>query len=313
MTKKVFFIAVVGVLLLTGCSKKNVDGQNSKQLTFAIAFQTTYLEFFANMQKGMEAAAEEFNVKLVTSDANSDSGKQYNTMENFIQQKVDGIVLMSVDPDSMIDVTEQAVNAGIPVITIDRVVNTPKVSSFLGSDSKAMGIKCGEAFKAYCQKNNITSAEIGITTAFRSTAQPFRVEGFKEILETMGPGFVIINIQNGDSRDTALISAENILQANPEIDFLFGTNEGNTLGCYDAVKMAGKSNAVKVFGVDITNDIITGIENDEILFVVTQNPYLIGYTAIESLMKIHNGESLPEVTYVDAPVVSKDNIAEYVR
>jgi len=264
------------------------------------------------MIDGMNDAAEANNVKLTLVDENGDAGTQYATMENFIQQDLDGIILLAVDPESLVGIVADCVdNHGIPVVCCDGAINSDKITTFIGSDSYSMGTSCGEAFKAYCEKNGVTGGKIGVTTWMKSTGQQQRLQGFKDILATMGEGFQIVNEQDGDARDTAMTSAENILQADPDINFLFGTNEGNVLGCYAAVQAAGLTDQIKVFGIDISEDAISGIEAGDIPFIITQLPYEMGVKCIEVLIGACNGESYEAKTYIDTPAVTLDNVADF--
>ena len=283
-----------------------------KTYNFGASFHSTYHEFFATMINGMNDAAAEYNVNLTLVDENGDAGTQYATMENFIQQKMDGIIMLAVDPESLVGITEKCVEEDkIPVVCCDGSINTDKITTFIGSDSYGMGTSCGEAFKAYCEANGITSGKIGVTTWKKSTGQQDRLQGFKDVLATMGDGFQIVNEQDGDARDTAMTSAENILQADPDINFLFGTNEGNVLGCYAAVQAAGLTDQVKVFGIDISEDAIAGIEAGDIPFIITQLPYEMGRKAIEVLVGACNGETYEPKTLIETPAVTIDNVADY--
>lgn len=285
-----------------------------KTYNFGASFHSTYHEFFADMIRGMNDAAAENNVTLTLVDENGDAGAQYTTMENFIQQGMDGIIMLAVDPESLVDITEKCVlEDGIPVVCCDGAISTDKITTFIGSDSYGMGQSCGEAFKAYCEENGITEGKIGVTTWQKSTGQQQRLQGFKDVLATMGEGFEIVNEQDGDARDTAMTAAENILQADSDISFLFGTNEGNVLGCYAAVQAAGLTDQVKVFGIDISEDAIAGIEAGDIPFIITQLPYMMGVKCIECLIGACNGETYEAKTLIETPAVTIDNVAEYKK
>lgn len=302
---------LVALMLLTAAV---ACAEEAKTYHFGASFHSTYHEFFADMINGMKDAAAEYNVELTLVDENGDAGTQYTTMENFIQQKMDGIIMLPVDPESLVDITEKCVEEdGIPVVCCDGAISTDKITTFIGSDSYGMGTSCGEAFKAYCEENGITGGKIGVTTWQKSTGQQQRLQGFKDVLATMGDGFQIVNEQDGDARDTAMTSAENILQADPDISFLFGTNEGNVLGCYAAVQAAGLTDQIKVFGIDISEDAIAGIEAGDIPFIITQLPYQMGVKCIEVLVGACNGETYEAKTLIETPAVTIANVDDYKK
>lgn len=307
--KKLAVFLLVAMMALGGTT---VLAQEDEPLYFGASFHSTYHEFFANMIQGMNDAAAAHNVKLTIVDENGDPGMQYASMENFIQQEMDGIILLAVDPESLVSIVEDCVDTyGIPVVCCDGSISSDRITTFVGSDSYGMGTSCGEAFKAYCEENGITQAKIGVTTWKKSTGQQQRLQGFKDVLATMGDGFQIVNEQDGDARDTAMTSAENIIQADPDIDFLFGTNEGNVLGCYAAVQAAGLTEQIKVFGIDISDDAIAGIEAGDIPFIITQLPYEMGVKCVEVLVGAINGETYDAKTYIETPAVTIENVADY--
>ena len=302
-------ISLLLALMLVGSFASFAEG-----ISFGASFHSTYHEFFADMIDGMKDTAVANGVALTIVDENGDAGTQYNTMENFIQQKLDGIILLAVDPESLVDIIARCVEEnGIPVVCCDGSINSDKITTFIGSDSYGMGTSCGEAFKAYCEANNITEAKIGVTTWKKSTGQQQRLQGFKDVLATMGDDFQIVNEQDGDARDTAMTSAENILQADPDISFLYGTNEGNVLGCYAAVQAAGLTDKIKVFGIDISEDAIAGIEAGDIPFIITQLPYQMGVKCVEVLIGACNGETFDARTMIETPAVTIDNVADYKK
>jgi ribose transport system substrate-binding protein len=283
-------------------------------LRFGATFHSTYHEFFANMIKGMQDAAEKYDVELTLVDENGDAAAQYNTMENFVEQKMDGIILLAVDPESLVQMVDTIVTINkIPVVACDGSINSDKITTFIGSSGLGMGIATGEAFKAYCEKNNITGGKIGVTTWKKSPSQQERLQGFKDVLATMGNSFVIVNEQDGDARDTAMTSAENIMQADPDISFLYGTNEGNVLGCYYAVEAAGLLDQIKVFGIDVSEDGIKGIRAGYIPFIITQLPYEMGVKSIEVLIGALNGEVYEAKTYIDTPAITIENVDQFVK
>ena len=139
-----------------------------------------------------------------------------------------------------------------------------------------------------------------------------RVKGFKEIVTTL-PGVDFRTMQEADSRDKALNVAENIMQANKDLNLFYGGNEGTVLGELAAVESAGKVGQIKVCGIDISKDVIRAIEEGKIPFVVTQQPAEMGRESIRAVIKSLKGEKLPKRTPIASTIVNKDNVAKYKK
>jgi ribose transport system substrate-binding protein len=282
-----------------------------KKLKIGATFHSTYHEFFAAMIAGMKDQAAKVGAELTISDENMDVGKQNATMDTFIQQKYDCIVLLAIDPEALNAAAGDAMKAKIPVIVVDGPIsNKDNYVTFIGSDSYAMGKMAGQAAKDYITKEMGGKAIVAALGWLSHPVSVKRVTGFKEIVETL-PGVQFRTMQEADSRDKALTVAENVMQANKDLDFFYGGNEGTVMGELSAVESAGKTGQIKIAGIDISKDVIRAIEEGKIPFVVTQQPAQMGVESINACQKALAGETLPKNMTIDSTIVNKDNVAQY--
>ncbi len=105
--------AIAILALLTGAAQ-------AKGKTFGLIQYNQQVSFFTDITKGAQKAAEEAGDKLDVFDANNSASAQDNAFETYIQQKVDGIIIVAVDPDGIAAAIRSADKAGIPVATVDR-------------------------------------------------------------------------------------------------------------------------------------------------------------------------------------------------
>lgn len=122
---------------------------------------------------------------------------------------------------------------------------------------------------------------------------------------------VVAEQQTAHARDTALASAENILQANPDIDAFVGVNENSGMAILSAATSAGLSD-LYITTVDATAENMAAIRDGKVAIGVSQDPYKMGYTAVEQAIKWCQGEETDEFIEVPVEYMDKDNIQDFI-
>ena len=194
---------------------------------------------------------------------------------------------------------EKSVEAGIPVITVDRSSNGGEVVSFIASDNMAGGMMAGEFIvEKLGGKGKVVELEgVSGTSAARE-----RGEGFNKAIE--GTDIEVVAKQTADfDRVKGLEVMENILQSQPEIDAVFAHNDEMALGALEAIKASGRE--IMVVGFDATDDAVAAVEAGEMAATVAQQPALIGSMGVETAMKVLNGESIEASVPVELKLVVK--------
>lgn len=155
-------------------------------------------------------------------------------------------------------------------------------------------------------KGNV--AIIGLPTV-TSTSQ--REQGFVEALKEY-PGLKLVaNAGDGMQRETALASAETILQANPQLDAIYGVNESSAMGAQSAVQARGLTTLI--VGVDATPDLLNAIKGGtQVKATIAQDPFQMGYLAMELMDKKLKGEEIPAHETAPIDLVIKDNVQEFI-
>lgn len=299
---------MVGALAFSAGTKETAE----KKIVIGATVYTTQHEFYADVISGMRAVAEREGVELIVTDANSSVTTQNNQIEDFQMQQVDAIITYGVDPVAIVASVESAIDAGIPVITCDMKLESDKVATFIGSDNYMLGSKAGEFAVEYIEKNLGGKANIGVVSWLASVAQQERLKGFQDVVSQL-PHAKIVAVQDGDGRAQAMASAENIMQANPDLTMFFGTNEGSTIGILSAVESAGKLNQIAIVGIDISNDAARAIKEGSLIATIAQQPVLLGEYAVEAALKAIAGEKLEPRIVVPVKTVTKENVDEFIK
>jgi ribose transport system substrate-binding protein len=271
-------------------------------------------EFYKDLENGMIATADKVGLKLIMQDADTDPKKQTEQVENFIAQKVDAIALAVTDPSGMIPVIDAANKAGIPVFAFDGgTKDNVGLTSFIGMDNIDAGQKAGNWVKSYVQKNLSGKANVVILDFPQSAVVcGNRVKGFTAVMKTI-PGVKIVAQQDGKaSRTDSMTVMENILQANPKVDVVFGINDDTCFGAIAALESVQKEN-VAVISVGWSEELFNKITNKDQYFRASavQNPYTMGGTTILTIAKYFETKKVPKEVLDKSTLVTPDNIAKF--
>jgi ribose transport system substrate-binding protein len=264
-------------------------------------------DFFVTLAAGAEDAATTAGVTLTVSDAGGDAATQASQVEDFITQGVDVILLNPVDSDAIVASVEAANEAGIPVVTVDRGASGGEVVSHIASDNVAGGKLAGEfLFEQMGGEGTVLELEgIPGTSAARD-----RGAGFQQALDA-ATGIERVAKQTANfARDEGLTVAQNLLQANPDAAGLFAHNDDMALGAVEAAAAAGSD--VIIVGFDAAPDALQAIKDGTMAGTIAQQPDVMGALAVETAIKVANGESVDEFTPVEIALVTADNVDDFL-
>ena len=278
--------------------------------TYALVTINQQALFFNQINDGAKKAADVGGDKLVIFNANNVPSAQSDAIDNYITQKVDGIVLVAIDVNGVKPAIAAAKKAGIPVIAVDAQIPDGDNAAFVGVDNAKAGEDVGSFVAEYAKKDMAGKAKIGIVGALNSYIQNQRLDGFKKTAATSGVSFAD-TVDGQNVQDVALTASENLMTANPSMNAIYATGEPALIGAVSAVDTGGKTGKVKVFGWDLTAQAIKGIDEGWVVAVVQQDPYTEGKTAIESLETLKKGGKVDPVIHVPVTIVTKANVDTY--
>ncbi|NLR97122.1 sugar ABC transporter substrate-binding protein [Rhizobium sp. P38BS-XIX] len=278
--------------------------------TYALVQINQQALFFNQINEGAQKAADASGDKLVIFNANNDASAQNSAIETYIQQKVDGLIVVAIDVNGIMPAVKQASDAGIPVVAIDAVLPEGPQKSQIGVDNSKAGADIGAYYLDYVKKNMGGKAKVGIVGALNSFIQNLRQKGFEDAIK--GGGIETVGVVDGQNiQDNALSAAENLITGNPDMTTIYATGEPALLGAIAAVQSQGKQNSIKVFGWDLTAQAIAGIDQGYVVAVVQQDPAGEGKAAVEALAKLTAGQSVEKSISVPITIVTKQNVDPY--
>ncbi|RTM10136.1 MAG: sugar ABC transporter substrate-binding protein [Hyphomicrobiales bacterium] len=281
------------------------------QKTYALVQINQQALFFNQINQGAQKAADAAGAKLVIFNANNDAAAQNSAIETYIQQKVNGLIVVAIDVNGIMAAVNQAADAKIPVVAIDAILPKGPQKAQIGVDNAKAGADMGAHFLDYVKANMGGKAKLGIVGALNSYIQNVRQKGFEDAIKGKDGIETIAVVDGQNVQDTALAAAENLITGNPDMNAIYATGEPALLGAIAAVESQGKQDKIKIFGWDLTAQAISGIDKGYVTAVVQQDPAGMGEAAVKSLDTITKGGSVDKNVAVPVTIVTKDNVEPY--
>lgn len=287
------------------------------ETTIGFSMQRFDDNFLAILRSGLEARAKELgNVKLLIEDAQGDVSKQQSQIDNFIASKVDGIIVIPVEADAGVTISKTVAKAGIPMVFANNqpsnVDDLPAKQVFVGSDQIEAGtLQATAVCKALGGEGNavILMGELGTLVARGRTEAVHNVFKTDEC-----KGIKIVEEQTAAwQRTNALDLVTNWLTAGTQFDAVIANNDEMALGAIQALKASGSSTNVVVAGIDATQDALVAMKAGDMAVTVQQDPAVQGKDALDAILKVVKGEPTEKKIYSKLTLVTKDNLAEFLK
>jgi simple sugar transport system substrate-binding protein len=281
-------VAAGSALALAACSggpagEKNSEGStdNLKQLKVAmVTHQAPGDTFWDIVRSGAETSAERNNIKLLYSN-DPDGARQAQLVQQAVDQKVDGIVVTLAKADAMSSSVKQAVDAGIPVFSINAGEEQYKdmgVLAHFGQNEFIAGQAVGEqlneegAKKAICVIQE--QGHVGLESRCEGVADKF--DGKSEVLYVQGTDMTNV---------ASTITSK--LQTNSDIDWVVTLGAPFAITAIDSIKDADSD--AKLATTDLNDDVFQALKDGTIKFAADQQPWLQGYESVEAVRLYDEG------------------------
>ncbi|MDF1567736.1 MAG: substrate-binding domain-containing protein [Spirochaetaceae bacterium] len=297
--KKILVLLLLAALAVTTAFANggNDAAAGDDEIVIGMTVPGMQFPFFVIMGEEAQAKAKELGIKLIIHDSQNQSSTQMSAIENFMAQKVDGILISPMTTDSQVPAIEAAVAAGIPVATVDRKANTDKVLVHVGADNVEGG---RAAARFIIEELGGSGKVIELEGTPGSSAAIDRKTGFDEVMK--GSGVEIVVSQNAEfSRSEGQVVMENLIQAYPDFDAVFGANDEMIIGAIEAMSSSGIDPGSKVtVGFDATPDAFAYIDEGKLDATVDQFPGKQAGQALQVLYDfITEGKTPPsDVVYI---------------
>lgn len=280
----------------------------SKQYTIGVLVPHLSNPHFVGQAFGYIDEAEKLGAKVILYEAGGYQylDKQIAQMEDLIASKVDAIILVAVNGPGTVQVVEEAVAAGIPVINCNVMTNSDKVVTRIRSDDEVIGQMqadfMGEALKG---KGNVVILRGPAGTSWAEN----RGNAFKARIAEKYPGIQIVGEQYMQSSpDQGLRVMEDFLQTYPQIDGVYNGADNIAIGAAQAVVAAGKAGQIVITTTDFQPDCEKFVREGVISAAVVQQTVVIGRWGIRAAINYLEGREVPKALWTPLLLVTKDNV-----
>jgi len=267
---------------------------------------STNSDYWLTLKDGAQQAVDAVGGDLVfTGPAdNNDIQGQVSLVENLISSKVDAILVTPLDSDALVAPVEKAMDAGIPVIVIDSIVNTDKYTSFIATDNITGGEMAMEKLIGLIDG----SGEVVVINALAGIpSNDARGKGAED-LAAQHSDITVLPQQHSLDQAEAMTATENVITGNPNLKGIFATFNRGALGAAQAVVNKGKAQDIKIVAFDADPDEIKLLEDGTIDALIVQQPFEMGKLGIEYAIKAINGEEVPKDVAPEVVIATKDNM-----
>lgn len=312
---KAFCTLALGALLLAGCVPGTGDSDDQPEKTagspIVVGFSQVGAESewrVANSESIKSTLSEENGYELIFDDARNEQENQIRAIRTFIQQDVDYIVFSPRVETGWTSILQEARDAGIPVIVIDRDIEVEDRSlytAYIGSDFRKEGDTAVRWLESLLQRRGRTESPVRIVHiqgTIGSSAQIGRTAALEDAL-MRNPNWHIVAQEPGDfTRAKAYEVMGAILKQTTDIDVVYCENDGEALGAIDAMEEAGLTcnagDGVIVISFDATKLGLSYCLQGKIALNVECNPLQGPYVA-DLIQRLERGETVEQVKHVE--------------
>ncbi len=309
--RKLTLLFVVALALVAPSCNRETPQAGDKKKTVALVLKTLNHPFFVDMRRGAQDAADRLGVTLQVQAAEReiDVDKQMQIVENLLQTGIDVLAITPSGSREIVSALVKATAANVPILIVDTRLDAKaaadagvKTRTFIGSDNYEGGKLAGE----YVVTATGGKARVGILEGIPGhETGDSRLRGFRDAV-SKSPAINIVASQPANwERDQGFNVFQNMLQAHPDIDTVFAASDLMALGAIEAIAAGGKTGKIRVIGFDALDDAKKAIAAGTMDASVAQFPYEMGKAAVESAVKVMNGETLPPDIMVKLEMITK--------
>jgi ribose transport system substrate-binding protein len=277
------------------------------------AFVSVYFVTMADAVKEEAAKYPHIDVQVVAPMDQKDIEGQIRIVEDLTMKKVDLLAVSVNDPKALVPSLKEAQAAGIPVIILDAITPYPgiEVLALIGSNNEDGGEIVGqnvvELSKGKCKMAILE----GVPGQY---ANEMRLKGFRKVIKDYPDVKVVASQPANWQRELAMTTMENMLQANPDIELVWGVNDGMALGALKAVKDAGSLDRIKILGYNGDKEAVEAVAEGMLYSTILQQPAEIGRMVITIAEKIRTGKKSEIEPVITIPIVNvkKDNALKHM-
>jgi ribose transport system substrate-binding protein len=279
-----------------------------KQLRFAVILKSLTNQYWQQIERGVEAAAQHYGVQVTIQAASSESSptQQLTIAQTMVGQHYDAYL---VSPESVSNLTpalQSMQQQGAPIINIDDArVNA---TTFVGPDHELDGSEAAQYIAQHLPQGGDVAQ---IEGQAGSSAAILRIRGFKEGIAKYSNLNLVASVPGNWDEATAYSDTQELLRKDPNLKAIYANNDTMAVGVAKAVADAGLKGKIIIVGTDGTPQALDDIRSGLMSATVTPLPYYEGYWGVEAAVRLLAGQHVPDWVVAPAQLITADNISQF--
>ncbi|AOI70148.1 rhizopine-binding protein [Burkholderia ubonensis] len=278
------------------------------------SFDDTFLTILRN---SIADAATKDGATVQIEDGGNDVGKQLSQVQNMIAQKVDAIIVNTVDTDATPKITKMVTAAKIPLVYVNRKPvdfdKLPAGVAVVASDEKQSGtLQARQVCKLLGGKGDI----LVLMGELSNESARARTKDIEDVIATKEcAGMKIVDKREGKwSRTQGQDITMNWLSSGMKFDAIVSNNDEMAIGAINALKAARKlTPKTVVAGIDATPDGLAAMKSGELKVSVYQNAAGQGAQAVATALKLAKKQNVERYVNVPFELVTSENMNQYAK
>lgn len=283
----------IAVLALSLAAMIGVPASAQERIVIGGVIYARDSQYWQQVEKGMADAAKALNVDLQVALNRRQLPTEGQVIEDFVTRGVKGIVMPPLDRQASVAAAKRAQQRGIVIVDYDAPLADASIASHtIGVDSVALAREVGKEIRRTIDGPLGGSASLGIILVPPTNPNmQGRRKGVAEALE--GGKVEYVAEVTAATPEQGATAFETILQRKPDTQLIWASNSGGLAGAAAAAKRSNSK--AKLFGIDMSKELAEMLLDPQgnVQAVSDQQPYRIGYSAVEAAAKTVRGEKLP--------------------
>ena len=309
MKKFIKGLLAIAVILSVAGFPYGVGAAEVKKIGLAVPNLSA--NYFIQIKESVEEYAGKKGIEVITVNANNDSSTQVSQVQDLMTQDIDAFLYIPAGAAAATVPARLARAQGIPVVNVDRNAEGEPGDTFIAGEGVKSAYKvCSHIIDLAGGKGEmiIVHGQKGVTPEIN------RTQGCKQAIAE-NPAVKLVGQQWSErwSQDEGFAITQNLLQAHPNVNLIFGQADGLAMGAAKAAKASGASQRIFVGGYDGDTGALLAIRDGVFDVTATQSTRAMGRLAVDSLIKLAAGEEVPSEQIIDAVLTTPANVEAFIQ
>ena len=320
--KRNVLISIIVMILfccIVFCSCSQSSGEKMKGKMIGFSQYNTRNSFYNIIQSEMQKKCDEYGIHLIVKDSDTSVARQISDVTDFVEMKVDAIIINPVDRTSLRNVIEDAKKQGIPVVAVDNILESDiPVDVSIMADNYGVGKLAGEWLSGNMGEQKVkalylSGVEETIVSENRRGGLIYGVvEGYLDQKENAD--FEIVARKKSDWTATGTYRVVSGIDENLNYNCIMSEAQSVALTTYQILKDEDKADNVQYIACATTDTL--SAEAIKLIMNGTmasgyQNPYMFGNDAVDVVISLWNNEPVEAVKMQPTILITKDNFYDY--